>query len=83
MRKTKTENENFVQARNADAAQIIKISPNRDDNQPPSLSKLSLSQSGILERFSKVLPNSHFRNGGISRNWSNIFIIFFDNNMKH
>ena len=25
-------------------------------------------QSGILDGFSKVLPNSHFRNGGIKRN---------------
>ena len=33
-------------------------------------------QSGILERFSKVLPNSNFRNGGIKKNWSNIFIVF-------
>ena len=44
---------------------------------------LDIMQSGILERFSKVLPNSHFRNGGINRNWSKIFIIFFDNSMKH
>ena len=29
----------------------------------------------ILEGFSKVLPDSHFRNGGIKRNWSNIFMI--------
>ena len=32
-------------------------------------------QSGILDGFSKVLPNSHFRNGGIKRNWSKISII--------
>ena len=31
-------------------------------------SLIGCRQSGILERFSKVLPNSHFRNGGIKRN---------------
>ena len=40
-------------------------------------------QSGILEGFSKVLPISHFRNGGIKRNWSKIFIFFFPNSMKY
>ena len=40
-------------------------------------------QSGILEGFSKVLPNSHFRNGGIKRNWINIFINFCANSMKY
>ena len=38
---------------------------------------------GILYGFSKVLPNSHFRNAGIKRNWSNIYIIFFANSMKY
>ena len=38
--------------------------------------------SGILEEFSKVLSNSHFRNGGIKRNWSKIFVIFFANSVK-
>ena len=28
------------------------------------------------ERFSNELPNFHFMNGRILRNWSNIFIIF-------
>ena len=37
---------------------------------------MELYQNCILEGFSKVLPNSHFRNGRIKRNWSNIFIIF-------
>ena len=32
-------------------------------------------QSGILEGFSNELPNSHFKNVGISRNWSDIFVI--------
>ena len=32
---------------------------------------------------SKLLPNSHFRNGGIKRNWSKILIIFFANLMKY
>ena len=40
-------------------------------------------QSGILEGFSQIIPNSFFRNGGIKRNWSKIFIIFFVNNMKY
>ena len=35
-------------------------------------------QGGILEGFSNELPNSQFRNGGISRNWSNKFMIFLD-----
>ena len=33
-------------------------------------------QSGILERFFKVFPNSHFRNDKILKNWSKILIIF-------
>ena len=44
---------------------------------------VGLYQSGILEGFYKVLPNSHFRNGGIKRNWSKIIIIFFANSMKY
>ena len=32
-------------------------------------------QSGILEGFSNELPNSHFKNGEMSRNLSNIFVI--------
>ena len=32
--------------------------------------------SGILEGFSNELPNSHFRNGEISRNWSKLFMNF-------
>ena len=34
------------------------------------------NQSDILERFSSELPNSHFGNGGITRNWSNLFMSF-------
>ena len=44
---------------------------------------LEPKQSGILEGFSKVLPNSHFRNDGIKRNWINIFINFCANSMKY
>ena len=29
------------------------------------------------------LPNFHFGNGGITRNWSKLFIIFFANSMKY
>ena len=34
------------------------------------------------EWYSKLLPNSHFRNGGIKRNWSKILTIFSANIMK-
>ena len=40
-------------------------------------------QSGILEGFSKVLPNSYFKNGGIKRNWPKIFNILFAISMKY
>ena len=33
-------------------------------------------QSGILEAFSNELPNSHFRNDGLTKNWSELFINF-------
>ena len=45
--------------------------------------RFTLTQSGILEGFSNVLPNFHFRNGGIKRNWSKIFINFFANSMEY
>ena len=40
-------------------------------NELRNIMKYDKSQSGILERFSNELPNSHFRTGGIIRNWSN------------
>ena len=46
-------------------------------------SRLRTEQIGIQEGFSKVLPKSNFRNGGIKRNWSKISIIFFANSMNN
>ena len=43
---------------------------------------LGLRQSGI-QKFSNELPNSDFRNGGITRNSSKLFMIFFAISMKY
>ena len=39
----------------------------------------ALLQSGILKGFSNELPNSNCMNGGITRNWSKLFMILLVN----
>ena len=49
----------------------------------PLYAGIGLMQSCILEGFSNELPNTHFRNGGISRNWSKLFMKFLAKCITH